>query len=247
MKTSIRKKLAVAALMATSLFASGLASAGLLQTTAQTQAFNFATLNTSSLLAFNGFNSALGTLNSVHLAWNISNTLNNTVTNTGGTPAVVGSLMGVGSIDLTATATTTFTGTGIASSLSGTNTLTTPGFTGTIPAAFIPGVVVGTASQAGTVGSTCLSNDLSCGAAAVLTAYIGGLNLFNINVSSFGSQGGSVPATIFTGNNGTAFGSVSLFYDYTGFAPPAVPAPGTMALLGLGLLGLAGMRRKAML
>ena len=246
MKTSIRKKLAVAALMATSLFASASASAGLLQTTTQTNTFNFATLNLNTALAFNGFNANLGTLNSVHLLWTISTTLNDVVTNSTSSPQVVGSLIGAGNIDLTATAQTTFNGSGLATGLTGTNTSTTAGFTGTVPANVV-GQIVNSVTQTAVNGSTCLSNDSSCSLIiSNLASYIGGLNLFNIVVQSVGFQGGSVPAGVTTGNTGSASGTVSLFYDYTSSVPP-VPTPGTLALLGLGLIGLTVMRRKSMI
>ncbi|PJC03436.1 MAG: hypothetical protein CO070_08040 [Gallionellales bacterium CG_4_9_14_0_8_um_filter_55_61] len=68
MKTIINKTLAITAIVAAGLFSSLSATAGLLTTPTQTQTFNFATLSDPAVdLAFNGFNSALGTLNSVHL------------------------------------------------------------------------------------------------------------------------------------------------------------------------------------
>ena len=235
MKTIINKTLAITAIVAAGLFSSLSATAGLLTTPTQTQTFNFATLSDPAVdLAFNGFNSALGTLNSVHLTWSISTLLNNTVFNSKGTPVAVGN-----PVPLTATATTTFTGSIASALLTGTNTLTTPGFVGNVAPGFS---TVGTASSSNVPGLSCLSNDASCGAGnSNLSAYIGGLNLFTINVASSGTQGGSVPGGVFTGNDGNANGSVSLFYDYSS---AAIPAPGTFALLGLGLLGLTGMRRK---
>lgn len=233
MKTAIRKFLS--ALIAASFFTSLSATAGLLTTPAQIQLFSFSTPNTTTL-SFNGFNSALGTLNSVHFVWTLDQTLNNTVINTNPGPSSVGN-----PVPLTATATTTFTGTGAAVLLTGTNTLTTPGFTGTVPGAMAV-TTVGTASVLGMTGGVCLSNDASCGAGNTnLAAYIGGLNLFNIDIAGVGNQGGTVPAGVFSGNNSNASGSVSIAYDYTA----KVPLPATSALMLIGLVGMAGLRRKA--
>lgn len=239
MRTPICKVLSIVAMAMTALLSSAPASAGLITTPAQTKNFSFGSLTGSPItLSFDGFNASLGTLNSVHLAWTISNTLNNALINTNSTPSSVGT-----PVPVAATSTTTLTGTGIATLLSGTNNLTTPGFVGSVPGNNAV-TTVGTASQSGVPGSTCISNDASCGAGNTdLSAYNGGINLFNISVSNFGNQGGSVPAGVFSGNNGTANGAVSIFYDYTA---ASVPNPGTLALLGLGLLGMSGVRRKVM-
>ena len=243
MTLSIKKTLSIAAIAMTAMFSSATATAGLIVTTpVQTQTFSFADLiSGAQLLAFNGFDSTLGTLTSVTMSWSLNQTLNNTASNNSAAIQAVGT-----PTPLTATATTTFNGTGIATALTSTNTLTTPGFTGSVAAgtAYTVGAppvivivptlsTVGTATITGITGSSILSTGLA--------GYIGGLNLFNISVNSSGTQGGSVNALVTTGNNGTASGFVNLFYTYN-----EVPTPGTIALLGLGLLGLAVMRRKAM-
>lgn len=235
MKTRISKALAIMTVASTALFSSASATAGLLTTPVQTQTFSFATLtDPTAVLSFNGFNVAQGVLNSVHMTWTISSNLNNVLFNINATASNVGT-----PVPTTATATTNFTGTGVATALTGTNSLTTPGFVGSVPGNFAA-TTVGNATQTGVTGLVCISNDLSCSpTVSNLAGYVGGTNLFNINVSNFGTQGGSVPPGVFAGNNGTANGTVTLWYDYS------IPAPATLALMGLGLFGMLAMRRKA--
>lgn len=229
MTLSIKKALSIATIAMTAMFSSASATAGLIVVTpTQTQTFSFSDLvSGAQTLAFNGFDSTLGTLNSVTMSWSITQTLNNVLINITGAPLAVGSPNPVN-----ATSTTTFTGTGIAALLTGTNNLTTPGYVGLVPGLSVP-TTVGTITGTGVTGSTTSTSGLA--------GYIGGLNLFNVSVAYSGNQGGSVPANVFSGNTGIMNGTATLFYTYTN-----VPVPGTIALLGLGLLGLAGMRRKAM-
>lgn len=227
MKTRIFKTFAVLSAAATMMFSAASASAALIYTTpTQTQNFSFATLNDpNAVLAFNGFNVTQGVLQSVTMAWSITSNLNNALFNTNPTASSVGT-----PIPMTATATTTFNGTGPATALSGINTLTTPGFVGSIPGGNTI-TTVGTATQTGIAGGMTSTSNLA--------SYIGGTNLFNISVSNFGTQGGSVPPGVFSGNNGTANGSVSIYYTYT------IPSPATLALIGLGLFGMIALRRRA--
>lgn len=228
MKISIKKNLAIATIAITAMFSSATATAGFIVTTpVQTQTFSFADLvSASQALSFNGFDSALGTLNSVTLSWTLNQTLNNVLINITAVPLAVGTPNPASAI-----ATTTFTGTGVAASLTGISTLTTPGYVGLVPGGVVP-TTVGVASNPALTGSTTVSTGLA--------GYLGGLNLFTVSVASFGNQGGSVPANVFTGNTGSMNGTATLFYTYTN-----IPTPGTMALLGLGLFGLVSMRRKA--
>lgn len=236
MKNHISKSISIVTMLAAGLFTSLSATAGLITTPVQTQTFSFLTPSSSStVLAFNGFDSTLGTLNSVHFSWTLDQTLNDQVYNFTGAPQLVGNVL-----PLSATATTNFTGQGIAALLTGTNTMTTPGFSGTVAAG--GPTTVGTVSATGIIGGVCLSNDASCGAGNTsLSAYVGGLNLFTVNLDSIGFQSGTVPGGVFTGNSGIASGTVSIFYDYTA---AKVPVPATSALMFIGLLGMMSLRRR---
>jgi hypothetical protein len=135
---------------------------------------------------------------------------------------------------LTATATTSLTG---PASLLLTDTLTTPGFVGTVLDNFTV-QVVGTNSVTGHTTSTTLFAPPSD-----LSAYIGGTSSVSLNLSSSGTQGGSVTAAVLSGNNGNADVTVSLYYSYD--APPSgTPEPATMTLFGSALVGVGILGRK---
>jgi hypothetical protein len=197
----------------------------------QSASANFTSLSgAQQTLTFTGFNTSLGTLVSVELSFSTSVSITDQVNNTTGTSQNVGS-----PTSETATATVTANAGSGATQLSANATLTTPGFSGSVAAGINN---VGTASD-----SDLLSNVASLTSPSTdLTPYIGGTNLITVTVDASGTQGGSVPEFVYTGNAGTADATVTLEYDYTQASP--VPEPSSVALLVSGILGFGLIRRR---
>jgi hypothetical protein len=200
-------------------------------TAVQTKTFNS---TGSQNLSFDGFDSGLGTLTSVHLSW----TYNYDLTDQAAVQAPFTTNIDVGDpVPLTATATIIISG----PSYNFLTSHTTPGYTGQV---FWPGI-----NDLGNVAGTnsLPDTDIFNGNAALWT---GGANFVTFNFNSIGSQGGTVPgdSSVFTGNQLFIDGSVSLYYDYDDGitnAPEIDAMAGTGALsLLAGALALAGERRR---
>ncbi|WP_107666581.1 choice-of-anchor E domain-containing protein [Cyanothece sp. BG0011] len=225
----------VAASSLSTIILAGAASAASFTPT-QEQSFSFASLGGDTTLSFDGFDSSLGELIGFNIELEFDATLNNTA-----------SVFPPGSGDqnvgtptpLTATATITAAVLG-ALGLSVSDSLTTPEFDGIVPDNSMVNVV-GTASTTDQMASQSYSspaNDLS--------SLIGGTNAVSVLLSSSGSQGGSVPNSVLTGNNGNADVTVRVFYEFEPAATESVPEPGM--LLGLASVAGAGFisrRRKS--
>lgn len=192
-------------------------------------AANNYSMSGATILTFNGFDASLGTLVGVYLSLSLDGTLNNVASVTSA-PLVDKS---VGSpIALTASATTNiFAPLGLNLSTS----FSTPSFVGTVTAGSLN--VVGT----NTVTNQTAQNSLS--SPTDLSAYIGGTGAVSVNVLESGTQGGSVPGNVLTGNQGSADITLSVEYAYI---DPIVttPEPASASLIGLGMLGLSAIRRR---
>ncbi|MDJ0579267.1 PEP-CTERM sorting domain-containing protein [Crocosphaera sp.] len=229
---SILKAVAVSSL--TTMVFAGTASA-MSFTPFQEASVVFDSLDGDETIDFDGFDSSLGELIGFEISLEFDATLNNTalVFPIGSGDQAVGS-----PTPLTATATLTAAVAG-ALGLSVSDSLSTPGFVGDVPDNGAVNIV-GTDSVVGQTDSETYStadgDDLS--------SLIGGTNAVSILLSSVGSQGGSVPSDVTTGNNGNSDVTVRIRYEFETVAQ-STPEPGM--ILGLATVAGAGLisrRRK---
>jgi hypothetical protein len=200
------------------------ASATLVNGAWQSAAFDFSDINADAELSFNGFDASLGRLVGVIIEFTLNETLSEHIYNINNHAVLVGRPNQVSS-----TSTITVSG---PLGLSIVNQLSTAGFVGMAPVGLTTVATVNTPTDF-LVGPASIS-----GNPVLLNTYIGGANTVEIDVTGFGTQSGSLPPNAYAGYEGDSNGIVYLQYVYD------IPEPGSIALLGLGLIGLAVWRRR---
>jgi hypothetical protein len=225
--TRLRNLLVPAVIAATLVGTTVAASAAPTLTAVQTDSWSFSSLSGSTSLLYNGFNSSLGTLTDVYVTLNYAATVNDLVDNFTGSSQSIGS-----PTPESATATSTVSGTGLLSAVALSGAVSTPGFVGTVPTG---GSTVGSTTS----GSLSKSQTLT----SALSGFVGGVHSLTLSLAEDGSQGGSVPTGVFTGNSGSADGTLTIQYGYTP-ATVSAPEPASMLVLGAGMMGLGLARRR---
>ena len=213
--------------------------------------FGLATTNWTHLLSAQLFNPAQGTLNSATFTFTDDIAQSFKAENTGAVADTLTPQLGAQMLfrKLAVTLlTTTITGTGTAFDASACDTLPTaaqllidPTRTcGTTDFAGTGGTNFGGSLTANGVGSTILTGGAL--AALIGTGTLGsvGFDVRAVGTGSIASANGNLDSSIST----QARYNLSLVYDYTPRAI-TVPEPGSMALFGVALAGLAVLRRKA--
>ncbi len=222
------KVVALSAAILGSAVAAAPAVAGPFLTPEQVKTATFSQLNGTQTLLFDGFDIAGAILQSVHITFTADTVLNNVARVV---PFGAGNQSVGNPTALTASAFLSVTG---SAGLSATANVSTPGFVGTV-------IDNNTTQVVGTVSQTLSGSSDLFSPPTNLSAYIGGTNAVSLLLSSFGTQGGSVPDEVLTGNNGSAFFTVKLQYDYD---VVGTPEPASVAVLGLGMLALGAYRRR---
>jgi len=76
-----------------------------------------------------------------------------------------------------------------------------------------------------------------------LASFIG-TGAYDVNVTASGKSNASGSGNLLSMVNTQALANITVIYDYTARPPVAVPEPASMALVGLGMMGLAAVRRR---
>jgi hypothetical protein len=225
-------------LLATSLglvgaFAATSSSAAIVFTPTQNQSFSLELGTTDSqVLLFDGFDATLGELKSIHLSFTATGSIVSEAVNINSTNPDIPATYGVPNL-VTASYILTVEDTG--SIVSASDFLQTPGATGTIT--FNDGTVT-LGTDSGNLSDSAVLNDPPTD----LSSFIGGVSAITFTIGGVANTSGSVNNPVFISNTASASGTVSLFYDYDDGRE--VPAPGVLALLGLGLVGMTYVRRR---
>ncbi len=203
----------------------GSASAGSLLTPVETEAFNLSFGSPSQTVFFNGFDSSLGTLESVHLTLQVNSASLESFASvlTGGTGSVSGAFS-TGSLSVSGPLSL------LASFSLSTDPITAAvsGFFTSLDTATLPAAV-------NVLASLLAPTDLS--------SYIGGTDAVSLNLASQTQQSGTCVFPTSCGTNGGASGFLSVYYDYS--APTTrVPEPAMLGLMGLGFAAMGAVRRR---